>query len=646
MRNMTTSPSNNRSMDKILEDAEASGSLNLSNRRLKDISQLTYKYDLCDITNIDLSHNHLYEVPSDAYDWQCMETLALSHNSIKCIPDFISEFRLLRTLDLSSNQLTVLPPEIAELRSLLILRLGNNKIISLPEEIGQLQQCQELDVSSNELTSLPAQISDMISLKFLNVCKNSLFSLPEQLSSMKLWYLNASCNMITHLPVSFRNMTTLKTLTLDNNPLSTPQLSVLRKGRVHVFRELEILAEKMQIKKEVMEDPLMSPMKHRNSRSDINFMEMKPRTWSNTDVKEETAEMYAEKAAELVKDRRQKVAPSTPERKKVTPSTPEKKKVTPEDRKLKETKSEPMMNPNAPATPPQDAKPTRKGTVVDAKANGKKKTVTIISERRRSSSSGNFERKNSREALLINQKLSGFPGYKTHVNDKKSDTITSNGKTVTSNTKEVLQEFVKTRQALSPSERNNQTQNEKKKGFIPAAIKPRAFLGTRRRGNSLQGDKDSSFTMRRKTEKLYEELELMETLRQNIEGRLKIQLGDELPSALSDGVVLCHLTNHLKPRSVPSIHVPSPAVPKLSLAKRRRNIDNFLAACSKFGVIDTKLCSAQDILLEKNIAKVAGVVTELLRLCPNSVLSPKHHNTAPTVQVAPSTLTNKKASAV
>lgn len=27
-----------------------------------------------------------------------------------------------------------------------------------------------------------------------------------------------------------------------------------------------------------------------------------------------------------------------------------------------------------------------------------------------------------------------------------------------------------------------------------------------------------------------------------------------------DGVVLCHLANHIRPRSVASIHVPSPAV--------------------------------------------------------------------------------------
>lgn len=47
---------------------------------------------------------------------------------------------------------------------------------------------------------------------------------------------------------------------------------------------------------------------------------------------------------------------------------------------------------------------------------------------------------------------------------------------------------------------------------------------------------------------------------QNIETRLKICLPEDLGSALMDGVVLCHLVNHIRPRSVGSIHVPSPAV--------------------------------------------------------------------------------------
>ena len=47
---------------------------------------------------------------------------------------------------------------------------------------------------------------------------------------------------------------------------------------------------------------------------------------------------------------------------------------------------------------------------------------------------------------------------------------------------------------------------------------------------------------------------------QTITTRLKRTLPDNLSEALSDGVLLCHLANQIRPRSVASVHVPSPAV--------------------------------------------------------------------------------------
>uniref|UniRef100_A0A3B3TFJ9 Leucine-rich repeat and calponin homology domain-containing protein 2-like n=1 Tax=Paramormyrops kingsleyae TaxID=1676925 RepID=A0A3B3TFJ9_9TELE len=79
----------------------------------------------------------------------------------------------------------------------------------------------------------------------------------------------------------------------------------------------------------------------------------------------------------------------------------------------------------------------------------------------------------------------------------------------------------------------------------------------------------------------------------NLESRLKVLLPEDVGTALMDGVVLCHLANHIRPRSVASIHVPSPAVPKLSMAKCRRNVENFLDACKKLGVPQVKKSSAR-----------------------------------------------------
>nr|KAF6478022.1 leucine rich repeats and calponin homology domain containing 3 [Molossus molossus] len=113
-----------------------------------------------------------------------------------------------------------------------------------------------------------------------------------------------------------------------------------------------------------------------------------------------------------------------------------------------------------------------------------------------------------------------------------------------------------------------------------------------------------------------EELESIDQLRKHIEYRLKVSLPCDLGAALTDGVVLCHLANHVWPRSVPSIHVPSPAVPKLTMAKCRRNVENFLEACRKIGVPQEQLCLPLHILEEKGLSQVAVTVQALLELAP------------------------------
>lgn len=133
-----------------------------------------------------------------------------------------------------------------------------------------------------------------------------------------------------------------------------------------------------------------------------------------------------------------------------------------------------------------------------------------------------------------------------------------------------------------------------------------------------------NFTAKREAERSAAEDSHILHLRQQIESRLKVSLGDDLATALADGVVLCHIANHVSPRAVSSIHVPSPAVPKLTGAKCRRNVDNFLAACRKIGVREDLICSVTDIMETKksNTVRLSITVTELLRF-----YIPKHNQT-------------------
>uniref|UniRef100_A0A3Q3JGS1 Calponin-homology (CH) domain-containing protein n=1 Tax=Monopterus albus TaxID=43700 RepID=A0A3Q3JGS1_MONAL len=106
----------------------------------------------------------------------------------------------------------------------------------------------------------------------------------------------------------------------------------------------------------------------------------------------------------------------------------------------------------------------------------------------------------------------------------------------------------------------------------------------------------------------------MEQLRDSIESRLKVDLPEDLGSSLMDGVVLCHLANHIRPRSVASIHVPSPAVPKLSMAKCRRNVESFLDACRKIGVPEVSQAPDPEPCSDGGAVSKLGVVFSLVHI--------------------------------
>ncbi|XP_073825101.1 leucine-rich-repeats and calponin homology domain protein isoform X2 [Musca autumnalis] len=145
-----------------------------------------------------------------------------------------------------------------------------------------------------------------------------------------------------------------------------------------------------------------------------------------------------------------------------------------------------------------------------------------------------------------------------------------------------------------------------------------------------------SFTMRREFDRQREEIELMTQLRSIIETRLKMTLPEDIASALTDGVILCHLANYVRPRSVASIHVPSPGVSKLTMARCRRNVDNFLEACRKIGVDENLICCAADVLEGKGAVQVAITVCELFRLHSGNIQNSKSPTRANRAALTPS----------
>lgn len=231
----------NRSLERALEEAAVTGSLNLSGRKLREFPRSAVRQDLSDTTQADLSRNRLSEIPAEICHYVSLESLNLYQNCIRYVPEATLNLQALTFLNLSRNQLTSLPGHICSL-PLKVLVASNNKLDSLPEEIGLLKHLTELDVSCNEIQTIPIQIGKLESLRDLNIRRNHLQQLPEELADLPLVRLDFSCNKVTSIPVCYRNLRHLQTIILDNNPLQSPPAQICIKGKIHIFKYLNIEA--------------------------------------------------------------------------------------------------------------------------------------------------------------------------------------------------------------------------------------------------------------------------------------------------------------------------------------------------------------------------------------------------------------------
>ncbi|XP_060082648.1 leucine-rich repeat and calponin homology domain-containing protein 1-like isoform X4 [Ylistrum balloti] len=251
-----------RTIDRVFEDAQHTGEINLSGRKLKEYPQsVAVKYDLVDTIGADLSKNRLQDVPKEVCDFGSMEKLNCYHNVLKFLPDALVQLQALTHLNLSRNQLSMIPAFISQLHQLEVLIASHNKLVSLPEEIGVLDKLMEIDVSCNEISHLPNQIGDLKSLRSLNVRRNLLIELPIEICKLNLRKLDFSSNKISKIPTSFRKIETLEEICLENNPLTQPPAHVCTKGKQHIMKFLQIEAIREERKRGVMNDAEMKRLR-------------------------------------------------------------------------------------------------------------------------------------------------------------------------------------------------------------------------------------------------------------------------------------------------------------------------------------------------------------------------------------------------
>nr|XP_038039552.1 DISP complex protein LRCH3 isoform X12 [Anas platyrhynchos] len=708
-----------RSLDRALEEAAASGTLSLSGRKLRDYPRASAaNHDLSDTTRADLSRNRLSELPAEACHFVSLESLNVYQNCIRYIPEAVLNLQSLTFLNISRNQLSTLPVHLCSL-PLKVLIASNNKLVSIPEEIGQLRQLTELDVSCNEIQTIPPQIGNLESLRDLNVRRNHLVRLPEELAELPLIRLDFSCNKITTIPVCYRNLRHLQTIMLENNPLQSPPAQICIKGKIHIFKYLNIEACKIapdlpDYDRRPMgfgscHEELYSSRPYGALDSGFNSVDSGDKRWSGNEPTDEFSDLPL-RVAEITKEQRLRRESQYQENRGSTVVTNggvehdldqidyiDSCATEEEEEEVRQPKcmdsdslssqfmayidQRRISNEGSPVKPVsvREFQKTENRYLHqnrDTDELRRPETLNLVQDREHHQVLRSYVDRTERPPadspylLSLPSHHSQVPStdpelHRRHIERtrREAQLAALQYEEERMRTKQIQREavldFVKQKASLStqkqspldsecpfPSRRSQHTDDSallvslsglnqescatslpNASTFSPLKSDDRSTISpgspttqtvvTSSSTHALSPANDCADPrVRQNSKQREEELELIEQLRKNIESRLKVSLPSDLGAALTDGVVLCHLANHVRPRSVPSIHVPSPAVPKLTMAKCRRNVENFLEACRRIGVPQDNLCSPSDIL-QLNLS-VKRTVETLLSLGTDS----------------------------
>ncbi|KAG8297241.1 negative regulation of T cell migration [Homalodisca vitripennis] len=563
----------------------------------------------------NLSKNRFWELPVEVTKFWSLEKLQCYHNAIRSVPESVVFLQSLVYLDLSRNHLSSLPAALCQL-PLEILLVSNNRLTALPEDIGRCKSLMEFDVSCNQITHLPPQLGQLSRLRVLNVRNNLVLELPIEVTYLKLIQMDLSENRIATLPLELRNMSSLVSLELAHNPLVSPPASICVRGRIHVFKYLELRSAKEDKVRWRGEDKRvgrkLSELRARQRQERERRHNGGTSTPSTISPGDSSINNSDETLNELGKKRLER---SSSEREVSRQNSSESgiKSLSSSSLGSRFSKSGQSVNGLGTAlSPAVEPTPTGNGLDMDTRPFQHVQSYKEYKEALRQQRVQDNVYKSRQSS---DEHTPSPPSYNNnHINeaDSKSDTSPS-----PCQDKRPVQKVIPSRNLnyTPPPPPTTQDSSTTVNGCTTTYVKPPApqllttslgYVGSNTApprpmawNRNVPPDK-LSFTMRREFEKAKEEAELIQQLRTNIETRLKMSLPADLAPALSDGVVLCHLANHVRPRSVASIHVPSPAVPKLTTPRCRRNVDNFLEACRRIGVEESQTGITERLYVSHN----------------------------------------------
>ncbi|CAH2272491.1 leucine-rich repeat and calponin homology domain-containing 4 [Pelobates cultripes] len=649
-------------------EIELYGGSSFPGRKMSRLS-LYYCGVIRPLPRLYLSRNRFTEIPGDICQLVSLESLNLYHNCLRSVPLAICNLQVLTYLNISRNLITSLPPYLCRL-PLTVLVACNNRLTTLPEELGAMTSLRQLDVSCNEIQILPSKIGSLVSLRELNVRRNQLSTLPEELSELPLTRLDFSCNRVTHIPVCYRHLRHLQTILLDNNPLQFPPAQICLKGKAHIFKYLNVEAcskarsdhgglgklSRPTSFTTCLTDDIYSSRPYGGLDSGFNSVDSGSKRWSGNESTDEFSELSF-RIAGLGRDAKQfpekhnGIDGDTEHADFMDSSTNEEEEDAKSDCGLQMT-----ITSQEKREPEHHSTPRAEKTIVCGSAPSplsvnnrpeypieerrRPETLLIWRERERqqlqqkqeSTRRQSVDKKDSMQKIVIHPSTNHPP---VHCESSSSPNVCS-------------KQWNQGCQSISsnPTSPTSLATDQS----VCLTHKPNSFLfrsysrgALRSAQGSEQSTAGSSSPVRlRVSRPPPDEKSLLDQLRKDIETHLNTTLQEPLCESLSNGVILCQLLNHLRPRTIASIHVPSPAVPKLNAVKSRRNVDSFLDACRRLGIPEQDLCLASDLLGGEHSLNVYRTVSSLLRLTSGeaALASPAFDQGASPCPPQPSPLSN------
>ncbi|NWY27627.1 LRCH1 protein, partial [Pheucticus melanocephalus] len=591
------------------------------------------------LTYLNLSRNQLSSLPACLCGLP-LKVLIASNNKLGSLPEEIGQLKQLMELDVSCNEITALPQQIGQLKSLKELNVRRNYLEVLPQELVQLPLVK-FDFSCNKVLVIPICFRKMVQLQVLLLENNPLQSPPAQICT------KGKVHIFKYLTVQACQIKTADSLYLNAiEPQHLPQPVEESKkdsdsgvGSDNGDKRLsatepsdeDTINFNVPMSDIVEEDHIIKDDSghHANSRK-VEFRQGSSHMFVS-DKSQETGNQFDEQdtlTTEFMSYIKASLAAECDELLRIEEDTQwqadEIINLSEEQtidiamiEQLREAvdllQDSNRLSVSISESSAVNLYPTEPATVSEFNESTVKSVYIPSLEKKKLLDASCSSCYTMNYIFAFNDLIVWNTSGQTSHNENKDKSPTMSPTTNTTIPFGLKPRSADPSLSFPPISFNTLTQAQTWDNFsysIPSeGDSDNVFLRPQRNLESI----DPQFTIRRKMEQMREERELVEQLRENIETRLKICLPEDLGSALMDGVVLCHLVNHVRPRSVGSIHVPSPAVPKLSMAKCRRNVENFLDACRKLGIPEADLCSPYDIL-QSDIRHIRKTVDTLLAL--------------------------------